>query len=68
MKAELILGYLKAVDGEKLTIYTTTHTPEGETLVLPSEGLGINEKWFRTWSVREAQFTIIDGVVKDIDQ
>ena len=68
MKAEIIRGYLKAVDGNILTIFTTAHTPEGEILSLPSEGLGIDEKWFRTWSVREAQFTIIDGVVKDIDQ
>jgi len=56
------------VDGDNLTIYTTTHTPEGETLTYPSEGLGIDEKWFRTWSEREARFTVIDGVVKEISE
>lgn len=68
MKAEIIWGYLKAVDSDNLTIYTTTHTPEGETLTYPSEGLGIDEKWFRTWSEREARFTVIDGVVKEISE
>ncbi len=63
MKAEIIRGYLKAVDGENLTIYTT---PEGETLTFPSEGLGIDEKWFRAWSDQEARFTVIDGVVKEV--
>lgn len=66
MKAEIVRGYLKAVDGENLTIYTTTRTPEGETLTFPSEGLGIDEKWFRTWSDQEARFTVIDGVVKEV--
>ena len=66
MKAELIWGRLLAVDGKDLTISTTTHTPEGETLVFPSEGFDINEEWFKTWSDKQARFTVIEGVVKEI--
>ena len=68
MKAEIIRGFLKAVDGDNLTIFTTTHTPEGEILPFPHEGLGIDENWFRTWSKQEARFTIIDGVVKEVSE
>lgn len=69
MKAELIWGTLIAVDGENLTISTTSHTPEGETLVLPSQGLGINESWINTWlGTGGVRFTVIDGVVKDVSE
>lgn len=69
MKAEMIWGTLLAVDGENLTIDTTTHTPEGETLVFPSEGLGINEEWVKSWlGCRGTRFTIIDGMVKEVSE
>ncbi len=69
MKAELIWGTLMEVDGEKLTISTTTHTPEGEILVFPSEGLGIDERWVNTWlGYKNARFKVIDGVVKEVSE
>lgn len=67
MKAELIWGTLMRVDGENVAIHTTAHTPEGETLVFPSEGLGINEEWVKSWLGHiNARFTVIDGVVKNV--
>lgn len=68
MKAEVITGYLKAVDGENLTIFTRTHNPEGEILTFPSEGLSIDERWFRTWRDQEARYMVIDGVVKEVSE
>ncbi len=66
MKAEIILGYLKTVEGNNLTIYTETRTPEGEILPFPFEGFDLDEELFKHWSSRQARYTIIDGVVKDI--
>jgi len=69
MKAELLSGTLMGLDGENLTIYTTSHTPEGETLIFPSEGLGINEGWLKSWlGYKGARFTVIDGVVKEVSE
>ncbi len=69
MKGELIIGHLMAVAGEKLTIYTETHTPEGETLTLSSTGLPIDEDWIRHWLGRRGtRFTIIDDMVKEVSE
>ncbi len=69
MTTELIWGRLMAVDGEHLIIFTTMHTPEGETLALPSEELSIDEAWIKTWlGVGGIRFTVIDGVVKEVSR
>lgn len=65
MTTELIRGRLMEIDGEHLII----RTPEGETLALLSEGLGIDEAWVRTWlGVGAMCFTVIDGVVKEVSK
>ncbi len=69
MTTELIWGRLMQIDGEHLIITTNTRTPEGEILALPSEGLGIDETWVKTWlGVGGMCFTVIDGVVKEVSR
>ena len=69
MTTELIWGTLMAVDGEHLIINTSTRTPEGETMALPSEELGIDEEWVETWlGVGGIRFTVVGGVVKEISR
>lgn len=63
MKAEIIRGKLIAVDGEELTIATSDY-PEGQ--IYESEGLGIDEKWMKTWLGEWADWVIIDRIVKGV--
>jgi hypothetical protein len=65
MATELIRGRLMEIDGEHLII----RAPEGETLALLSQGLGIDEAWIKTWlGVGGMCFTVTDGVVVEVSK
>lgn len=62
MKAELIRGKLLAVDDEKLTL----EEPDGSQRKFPHEGLNIDEAWIRTYLGSWQDWTVIDGVIKEL--
>lgn len=64
MKAELIRGKLIAVDGEKLTL----EEPDSSQRKFPSEGLNVDEAWIKTYLGSWQDWTVIDGVVKELRQ
>ena len=63
MKAEIIRGRLIKVDDDKLTIEEQDQSQRE----FSSRGIDITEGWIRTYLSTWQDWTVIDGVITDIE-